>query len=331
MKKLIALMLTLCLLACSACALAEEELNYNFKIGYTPATLASEFQTNVYESLKAACEEKGTELIMTVDDRDASKMKTAIDTFVLQGVDMIVDFSVLVEAGSAIAKDLKKEGVPMLGVDAKYEDGYFFGVDNAGAGNMLGEYAANYAKENCEGKFDAVQVLYSEANGENVNQRVRRAAETLVEMGIVDAENITYTNTSSQGSASVDVTYARSLVVDYLTAHPDSKNIAIITYSDEAANAADVAVNSSDRTDDVAIFSHGCDVAVLRRLQNKEGNIVCSMNYNSKGYGAQILDACAQILDAQAKGEEIGEWFYNKIYVVDQSNVWDYYPEAIEG
>lgn len=330
MKKLFALILTLCLLAGSSLAIAEE-LDYNFKIGYALATLATEFQTNVYESLKAACEEKGTELIMTVDDRDASKMKTAIDTFVLQECDFIVDFSVLIESGSAIATDLKKEGIPMMGVDAKYENGYFFGVDNAGAGNMLGEYAANYATENWDGKFDAVQVLYSEASGENVKQRVGRAAETLIEMGIVDEANVTYTNVSSQGSASVDVTYTRSLVVDYLTAHPDCKHVAIITYTDEAANAADVAVNSSGRTDDVAIFSHGCDVAVLNRLQKKEGNIVCSMNYNSKGYGAQILDACAQVMQAQKNGEEIGEWFYNKIYVVDQNNVWDYYPEAIEG
>ena len=99
MKKLFALILTLCLLSGSTLAFAEE-LDYNFKIGYTPATLASEFQTNVYESLKAACEEKGTELIMTVDDRDASKMKMAIDTFVLQGCDFIVNFSVLTEAGT---------------------------------------------------------------------------------------------------------------------------------------------------------------------------------------------------------------------------------------
>lgn len=328
MKKLVALILTVCLLACTACAFAEE-LSYDFKIGYSLATMATEFQTNVFESLSAACEEKGTELIYTTTDRDASKQKTSIDTFVLQGADIIVDFNVLIESGSAIATSLKKDGIPLVGVDAKYENGFFFGVDNAGAGNMLGEYAAEWVGKNWDGKLDCVQVLYSEASGENVKQRVSRAAETLVEMGIVDAENVVYTNTSSQGTASVDVTYARSLVVDYLTAHSDEKHIAIITYTDEAANAADVAINSSDRAGEAVVFSHGCDVAVLNRLQNKEGNIVCSMNYNSKGYGAQILDACAQILDAQAKGEELGEWFYNKIYVVDRDNVWDYYPEAI--
>lgn len=329
MKKLLALMMMLCLIL-GSCAFAEE-LSYDFKIGYVPATLATEFQTNVYESLKAACEEKGTELMMTIDDRDASKMKTAIDTFVLQGADIIVDFSVLIESGSAIATDLKKEGIPMIGVDAKYENAFFFGVDNAGAGNMLGEYIAEYAKTNWGSSIDAIQVLYSEASGENVKQRVSRAAETLVELGIVEAENVTYTNTSSQGSASVDVTYARSLVVDYLTAHQDAENVAIITYTDEAANAADVAITSSDRGDgSVKVFSHGCDLAVLQRLQNKEGNIVCSMNYNSRGYGAQILDACAQILDAQAKGETLDEWFYNEIYVVDQDNVWDYYPDPVD-
>ena len=65
-------------------------------------------------------------------------MKTVIDTFVMQGVDIIVDGTVLTETGTAIARDLKKEGIPMLSIDCVYEDAYFFGIDNGDVGNTIG-------------------------------------------------------------------------------------------------------------------------------------------------------------------------------------------------
>ena len=331
MKKLLTLFLVLCMVAGGAFALAEEELSYDFKVGYSVLGAATNFFVNVNEGIQAACEAHGVELTWTIDDRDASKMKTAIDTFVLQGADIIVDFTVLAETGEAIAAELAKDNIPMLSVDCVYEGAYFFGVDNDGCGKALGEYAEEWVNANWEGQIDAVQCLYNESSGETVLKRVGSGANKLIEDGYVDESAVTYTNINSSGATVTDVSYVRSLVVDYLTAHPDDHHIVIMAQTDEQSTAANAAVLSSDRLDDVIIVTNNCDMAVIAMLQKGEGAIVGDLNYNSAAYGEQIIQACAKIMDAQRKGEEIDQFFYNPVYMVTRDNVWDYYPDPVEG
>lgn len=331
MKKVLAFILIACLLSGSICAFAEEELKYDFKVGYSVLGAATNFFVTVNEGVQAACENHGVDLTWTIDDRDASKMKTAIDTFVLQGADIIVDFTVLAETGSAIAAELAQEGIPMLSVDCVYDGAYFFGVDNDGCGKELGKYAEEWVNANWDGKIDAVQCLYNEANGETVLKRVGSGANLLIADGYVPEDAVTYTNINSSGATVTDVSYVRSLVVDYLTAHPDNHHIVILTQTDEQSTAANAAVLSSERQDDVIIISNNCDLAVIAMLQKGEGVIVGDLNYNSAAYGEQILMSCAKIMEAKRNGEEIDTFFYNPVYMVTRDNVWDYYPEAVEG
>lgn len=329
MKKLFSLLLALCLLLSCGCAFAEE-LNYDFTIGFSSLGNYNAFWVNVNESLVAACEEKGIELHWTIDDRDAAKMKTAIDTFVMQGVDIIVDGTVLTETGTAIAKELKKDNIPMLSIDCLYEDAYFFGINNGAVGDTIGAFSKDWIDANWDGKLDCIQVLFNEANGEENKLRVSNAANLLIEAGVVDEANVVYTNINSSGATVTDVSYVRSLVVDYLTAHPDAEKILIIAQTDDQGTAANSAVLSSDRVDNVAIVSINCDLAVVKMLQEQTGSIIGTFNANPKGYGPQVVEVCAQILAARAAGEEIGPTFNNKGVVVGRGNVWEYFPDPVE-
>lgn len=330
MKKLFSLILVLCLTACVPCMFAEEELNYDFSIGFSSLGNYNNFWVNVNESLVKACEEKGIKLNWTIDDRDASKMKTAIETFVMQGVDIIVDGTVLTETGTAIAKELKKDNIPMLSIDCLYEDCYFFGINNGAVGNTIGEFSKNWIENNWDGKLDAIQVLFNEANGEENKLRVSNAANMLIDAGIVNADNVIYTNINSSGATVTDVSYVRSLVVDYLTSHPNDKKILVIAQTDDQGTAANSAVQASNRTDEVAIVSINCDTAVVKMLQEKSGSIIGTFNANPSGYGDQIVEVCAQILAARAAGKEVGPIFNNKGVVVSRENVWEYFPEKIK-
>ena len=329
MKKLFALVLTVSLLLCSIYAFAEE-LNYDFTIGFSSLGNYNAFWVTANESLVKACEEKGIELNWTIDDRDAAKMKTAIDTFVMQGVDIIVDGTVLTETGNAIAKELANEGIPMLSIDCLYEGAYFFGINNANVGETIGTFAKDWIDANWGGELDAIQVLFNEANGDENKLRVSCAADLLIAAGVVDEANVVYTNINSSGATVTDVSYVRSLVVDYLTAHPGDSRILVIAQTDDQAVAANSAVLSSGRVDDVAIVSINCDAAVVAMLQEKSGSIIGSFNANPAGYGDQVVDACARILAARAAGEEIETVFNNSGIVVGRDNVWELYPEKVE-
>ena len=325
MKKLFALILTVCLLAGASCAFATE-LNYDFSIGFSSLGNYNAFWVNANQSIVDACAAKGIELHWTINDRDAQKMKTSIDTFVMQEVDLILDGTVLAETGTAIAKDLEKEGIPMLSIDCLYEGAYFFGIDNGAVGTTIGEFCKGWIDTNWAGEIDCVQVLFNEANGEENKLRVSNAVKFLVENGMITEDKVVYTNINSSGAPVTDVAYVRSLVVDYLTAHPAEDNILIIAQTDDQGTAANSAVLASDRVDQVAIASINCDAAVVEMLKEKSGSIIGSFNANPFGYGEQIVEICAQILAAEAAGEEIGPRFNNKGVVVSRENVWEYFP-----
>lgn len=302
------------------------ELSYDFTIGYSVIGEGNDFLVTVNNGLREACEAKGVELLYAVDDRDAAKMKSAIDTFVLQGADIIVDFTVLAETGEVIAKSLD---IPMISIDCMYNNAFFFGVNNKNAGEEIGAFATTWIADNWNNELDCVLMLYDEANGPDVKQRVSAAVDTLVANGLVSADKVTELNTNSAGSNTNDVAYIRSVVVDYLTTHPEDDNILIIAQTDETAGAANAAVESAGRKGDAVIVSHNCDANVVALLQQGDSSIIGTVNYNSAGYGEQVVEACAQILAAQANGETIDTNFYNKVFVVNADNVWEYYPEAV--
>lgn len=328
MKKLISVVLVLCMLLVSA-AIAEE-LNYDFNVGFSSLGNYNAFWVTANESIVNAAADKGIELHWTIDDRDAAKMKTAIDTFVLQEVDIIVDGTVLAETGTAIAAELAREGIPMLSIDCYYEGAYFFGINNADVGTTIGKFAKDWIDTNWEGQLDQIQVLFNEANGEENKLRCSNAANLLMDENYIDEANVIYTNINSSGATVTDVSYVRSLVVDYLTAHPDDHHILIIAQTDDQGTAANSAVIQSGREDDVIITSINADAAVVKMLQEKSGCIIGSFNANPKGYGPQIMDACAKILAAEKNGEEIDKVFTNSGIVVGRDNVWELYPDPIE-
>ncbi|NLX97484.1 MAG: hypothetical protein GXY83_15055, partial [Rhodopirellula sp.] len=72
-----------------------------------------------------------------------------------------------------------------MGLDFIFAD--FFGVDNAGAGTTVGQFAAEWVKANWDGKIDAVQVLFNDANGETVKKRVACGADVLTGEGLIAA------------------------------------------------------------------------------------------------------------------------------------------------
>ena len=237
---------------------------------------------------------------------------------------MVVDFTVLEEVGSELAKELSEKGIPMLSVDCLYQNAYFFGVDNKGAGITAGKYLATQVQERWNGEVDAMLMLYAEANGEVVKQRVSGVFDGLLEGGINVTEDLmTWVNINTPGSNQTDINYVRGLVVDYLTANPDKKHIAIASCTDEMALAALAAIESSKREEHCMIISHNCDPNIVELI--KEGNpvIAGSVNYDSSTYGWNIIPACVEILD----GVPYDQMIYNPVYVVSKENVNEIFPD----
>lgn len=93
MKKLLVLVMTVALVLGSFCftALAEEPIT----IGFCNYTDTDAFFITVKESMQRVCQEKGYNLLYAVSEFDPIKMRSAWDSFVTQGANIIVDFSIM--------------------------------------------------------------------------------------------------------------------------------------------------------------------------------------------------------------------------------------------
>lgn len=319
MKKVLALVL-MAMLVLSAAAFAEEDGWY---IGYSNQQRSEDFFITVGDGLAAAAAEHGIQFEESITDRDAVKMTQVVDTYILKGVDMVIDFNVLAETGAEMAAKLSAEGIPMISIDCVYDGAYFFGVNNYDAGVVLGTAAIDVVNEKFGGELEYVVVLYDSSAGADVQARVDGAAEVLAEEFSVPAENVVYLDCMA------DDTKTTSLTRDWLNSHPDASKIVFIGQNDDRGYAINNVVNSDQRVEDSIIISHNADPSAIENLQaHPDGDTawLLTASYNSHLYGEQVIDMAMKILN----GEEVDDQVYAKVTVVGLDNL-DEYLASIEG
>jgi ABC-type sugar transport system substrate-binding protein len=284
------------------------------KIGYSNMQMKEDFFIIVERGLSAEAKKAGYVFEETIADRDATKMKQNIEALVTKGANLIVDFNVLPEVGSAIAADLKKQGIPMLSIDCLYQDAYFFGVNNLGAGRILGDFAVDQLKKKF-GNVDFVVNLYDAASGPEVKKRCD---------GVVEKVQAAYKLTDSQIvwlDSKADDVKTKTMTTDWLNSHPKAKKILFIGQNDDRGYAINTAVNAAGRVNDCLIVSHNADPSSIENLQKgKKSAWVGTASYNSFTYGQQIIDMVGKIL----KGDKVDQSVYTKVTIVSADNVAQY-------
>ena len=317
MKKVIALLLSLvlALCACGFTALAEEPIT----IGFCNYTDTDQFFITVKESMSRVCEERGYKLLYAVSEADPAKMRTAWESFVTQGADIIVDFSLLEDSGSTMAKNFKEQyGISVICVDNVYDNAFFFGVNNVEAGKTAGYYVAEKVQEKWDGQVDCMLQFYREANGPTVKLRNSGIYDGMIESGIELAEeNVYWVDSSGTNAAAVDPAIMKSLVTDFLTAHPDEHHIVIGCFNDDGGNAAYNAAKASGREEDVMIISHNADPVALDTMAAGESCWIGTVCYSPATYGDQIIDLAERLL----AGEDVPTENYANTFVINPDNV----------
>lgn len=299
------------------------EDNGGIKIGFCNATESMDFFVTVKKSMEEACEANGDELVYAVSDMDAQKMRQNWDLFVNQDVDIIVDASILADAGSSLATEYKNNGiVPVISVDNVYENAYFFGVDNAGAGEIAGKFVAEKVMEKWDGQVDCMLQFYMESNGPEVKKRNEGIYTGMVDNGIELSEDcVEWINAQGTTQTGYDPGVMKSLVTDFLTAHPDDHHIVIGCFNDDGGSAAYAAAMATGREDDVMIISHNADPAGLDNLRLEGENCwIGTVCYSPETYGDQIVELCEKIV----AGEEAEEATYANIFVISDENINEY-------
>ncbi len=300
---------------------SDEASTKAYNIGYSNMQVKEDFFITVEGGIRKAAEDAGYDYNTTISDRDATKMKQNIEALVTKGADIIIDFNVMAEAGSAIASDLEKEGIPMLSVDCLYDGAYFFGVNNLEAGRTLGETAVQFVDSKFGSEVEYIVNVYDAASGDEVKKRNDGVVEILQEKyGLAD-ENVIWLDCKQ------DDVKSQTMTKDWLNSHPDTTKVVFVGQNDDRGYAINAAVNGESRQADSIIVSHNADPSSIENLQkhveDKDTAWVATASYNSHLYGNQIIDMATRILE----GKNVEKSEYTKVTIVTLDNVTEYVKE----
>lgn len=288
-------------------------------VGYDNMQETENFFQVVKGSLEDAIAARGWEMVYAFAERDPERMIANVDSFLLQGADFIIDFNVVPETGSAQAADLKEKGIPMLSIDCLYDGAYFFGVNNLNAGETAGNAMVAAINAKWDGQLDYILHIYDESAGPEVKKRNSGAGDVLrAAYPSFDPANEIWQDVSDN-----DPTDARNVITDFLTAHPDAKHIAVVSFTDDRAFAALGGVEASGRMNDVFIVSHNADATAVEHMKTSpEDAWIATVCYNSNLYGELIC----QVIDKINAGEQVEQMNFNTLTAVTRENVNEIFP-----
>lgn len=289
-------------------------------IGYNAYSDTVSFSKKITDNIMENAEKAGIKVLKADTNGDPTTAIKNADAFLSQGADLIIDSSWVVAATEAVAQKGKDAGIPVISIDIPVDDAYFMGVDNLEAGKVTGQAAIDYAKENWDGKIDYVFIAFTEASGEEVKKRCQGTVDIFREAGIeIPEENVIWVDPeSSEGTAKT-----KQQATDFLTAHPEAEHIVMTSVNDQAALGMLSAVETSNRSDDVVIVSHGADEPALTNLR-KEGNCwIGSTAYLPEKYG----DVIFEMIEKLNAGEELPHETFTDTVFISKENIDEYYPE----
>lgn len=274
----------------------------------------------VHVGMEKVAKEKGVELLYTTAKSDAQQMISAADNFILQGIDVLVDFNFNEGGGAALKEKCATAGIPLISLDFNYGEGtYFVGVNNQKAGEFAGEGALAGIKEKFGGELDFLVMTVAASLGESINLRTRAVKDALRTGGIdlPDAKII------EMETGSGDMTQlAKQQATDFLTANPEAKKVLFISGNDQGGLGIMAAISSQNRNADCLLVTHGCEEPSRLALRDKDPIWYGSVDYQFEKYAVTVFD----VIDRLMKGEEVDQESFVNLAFVTAANIQDFYP-----
>lgn len=288
------------------------------KLGLANINEKATFGKLVKMGFENACAAKGWELVYVDNNSDGAQAVQNAEILVQNDVDFIVNLNVDQSVAGTIVDIVGEAGIPMLAVDIAMGDTPFFGCDSPAIGNLTGEYAAQWIKDNWDGEVDYLVCFTAIASGDEVQKRARNAVEVVKNSGITVGEVV-------EIECQNDTAVGQQRFADFLTAHPDADKIACFTINENPATGAMAAGETAGRTDDFRIFSCGVGSQFVDPMYEAEGNTswVSSIAVFPELYGEQIC----QIVEDYFNGTELEAFMPCNIVCIDWNNIGQYYPK----
>lgn len=271
-------------------------------IGLNAGTETNQFHSDVNNSIKNVAADKGIKVLYAVSEFDPAQIIPKVETLLMQGANVIVDFNVNGEIGGNIVDVVKeKGGYGVIGIDVEYisasgDKAWFVGANNQVAGELCGKAIGDYVNEKKDGKLEYLVLFFNSENGDEVKKRMGGAIDGLKEKGIELADDqVEWIDLGGGGS---DTTIqGKDKFTAWLTAHPDAHSVGVVCVNDETSQGCLAAAETLGRETDCIFASHNVSQVFTDAVQNGtlyEG-YTGSVAYYPERYGEYVVPLAQDI------------------------------------
>ena len=316
MKKVttILALLLVAMVAFAACASA-------VTVGFCNIAETAEQHYKIKESMENAAAERGWDLIYMNNKLDGQTAVANADAMLLRGIDYFVEFNVDISVAPTIMEKMNDANIPVVAVDIEHPGAIYFGANNYGVGPIVGRYMGELVKEKW-GEAEAILIIEDSISGEVVLARTDNIVDGYLEVFPDFPLDKVYKIDGGQ-----DVTEAQEQVANFLSAHPDIEKLAVAPAHSTYRIGAQAAIETAHRENNCLMVSQGeYDYFDYLKANPEEPEwevYAATEVYDFKNYGNYIF----KILDKLEAGEETEDYYYPDHYMIDRSNVYDFFPE----
>jgi ribose transport system substrate-binding protein len=243
------------------------------------------FFTQMNEGAQKAADAAGANLVIFNANNDPAAQNNAIENYIQQKVNGLIVVAIDTNGIMPAVKAADAAGIPVVAVDAVLPaDGpqkAQIGVDNEGAGKMIGEHFLKVVKSDMGGKAKLGIVGALNSTIQNIRQKgfedVVKTDSNIAMAGVVDGRNV-------QDSA-------LSAAENLITANPDLT--AIYATGEPALLGAVAAIESQGKQDQVRLVGWDLTASAIKGIDG--GYVVGVVQQDPAGMGAAAVDALVKI------------------------------------
>lgn len=264
------------------------------------------FFNQMNEGAQTAADKAGAELVIFNANNDPAAQNNAIETYVAQGVDAIIVVAIDVNGVMPAVQQAADAGIPVLAVDAILPEGPHktqIGVNNEGAGKLIGETFLDYVDQNMDGKAEigivgALNSFIQNLRQKGFEETIAANPEVKV-VGVVDGHNI-------QDNA---LAAAENL----MTGNPTMN--AIYATGEPALVGAVAAVEAQGATDRARIFGWDLTAQIIKAID--DGFVIAVVQQDPYAMGEAAVDAAMTLIG----GGSVPEVIDVPVTIVTKDNV----------
>ncbi len=263
-----------------------------YRIGFANLTERMPFALQVRLGLEAAAAgQNNIELLIRDNDLDRARALANVEWFIVQGVDLVIEYQIDAEAGNVIMDRFRQARIPIIAVDIPLPGAIFFGADNYRAGFMAGEGLGRWIRAQWGGRFDRLVCLQDLRAGATPAARLQGGRDGLASvLGPAPEERVVMLPSGTL------MEQAEAAMAGYLATVPAGTRIALLAVNDDAALGALAACEKAGRLADAVAVGQNADRLGRAAMQRAGFPFVGSTSYSPEKYGGQLIDLALRLL-----------------------------------